>query len=719
MRNLIGLAAGGLAAWYYGDHAGRWLYGHLGGPADYMRMMGWFLAFFGGAILASVVLSFRRKSGGGVSAGGWAIVLRPVTGGVIALLAEALVLLAFVSFGAWIINTFVPIPTEVARERVILLLVLATGAFYALVLGAKASGLYRMIGGAFAPLRRMLRIAGFGKGGSAAFAGLFSEWETLWRPGSILLGRSAYGRDWKIGLKDDRHLLTIASTGGGKGRSAIIPNLLTWPGSALVIDPKGTNAAVTAGRRGWGRGRVTDCMGQDVHIFDPFGVVSFVADSASFNPLAQLDPKSDRIVEDIWKIADALVVSDPHTAAHWDDSARSLISGLIAHVLTAEPEETRTLGRVRDLLTDPLFIGTQDDIAYGRSVVGQMIRNKEAGELAARAAAQINTAGKEERGNIVSGAMRHTNWLDSKPMRKVLTGAGFDLADLKRKRLTVYVVIPPEELENHKRFLRLFVTLGMAAMTREQTRPKDRVLFIIDEFAALGRLEAVRTGINIIRSYGVILWPIIQNIGQLKHLYQEDVQTFLDATGAVQVFSIGGRETAEMIAANLGERLVDRKARGQLITAMSALRTTGEVQEETDRDWQTEIVLRSGKQPLLLKRVMYDKAFRRNQFSPDPDHPEPARFSDATALRSAGSKLGRTASLGMEWLTRNSRAGIIRRYEEQDSGVREAVNDIVLNHPETAAESFGKHPDLTGRFTNPLRFASVIRDHLNQKAGAQ
>lgn len=623
MRGLIVLGAGGLAAWYGGDSAAQWLIERLGGPSEYMRLMGWFLAFFGGAIIAQILLNLRPQSAGGVRSGGFAMVARPLTGSVLSILAAGIPLLAIWFLIAWGLPGFFPDTPPREYETIVTYALLGSGGLWLLFYETQKTTYFRFIGGASAPFRRMLRVAGFGKGGSAAFAGLLSEWESLWRPGAVLLGQSAYGKKWKIGLKDDRHLLTIASPGGGKGRSAIIPNLLTWPGSALVIDPKGTNAAVTAARRGNGGGRVTKYFGQTVHVFDPFKVVAPLGiASSSFNPLALLDPDSERIAEDIWAISDSLVVME-QGAAHWDESAHSLISGVIAHIITTEPAASRTLGRVRDLLTDPLFMGSKKQIMEGVSIVGEMVRNnKAAAGLAAKAASQISAAGDQERGSILSTAQRHTKWLDSPPMRAVLSGSGFDLRDLKRTLMTVYVVIPPEELDNHKRFLRLFVTLGLAAMTRERAQPKHRVLFVIDEFPALGRLEAVQVGINVIRSYRVILWPIIQNLNQLVHLYQDSYQSFLDATGAVQVFSIGGQGTAKYVAEELGERLVDRKSRGQLITALAQLQTPGEAREQTDRDWSSQIVLRAGKTPMLLKRVMYDKDFKKSEYAPDPDHPE-------------------------------------------------------------------------------------------------
>ena len=101
------------------------------------------------------------------------------------------------------------------------------------------------------PLRRSRRMRDTGEGGTAAFAATMDEWNTGFVKGksSIFLARSLHDPKWQVGSDHSNHQLTIALTGAGKGRSVIIPNLLMWQGSALVVDPKGTNAAVqvTAG----------------------------------------------------------------------------------------------------------------------------------------------------------------------------------------------------------------------------------------------------------------------------------------------------------------------------------------------------------------------------------------------------------------------------------------------------------------------------------------
>lgn len=176
--------------------------------------------------------------------------------------------------------------------------------FIILFLAFSLRGLARELSGKITqPFRDFFGERKMGIGGSSKFIGLLEEWKYRFKPKSFLIGTSLYEPAWKLGYKDDRHILTIGSPRSGKGRSAIIPNLLTWPYSAIVIDPKGGNSAVTAARRGYGGGRVTQYMGQEVYVIDPFNMNG---ETSHFNPLSVLDPQSFTITEDIKIISEAL-----------------------------------------------------------------------------------------------------------------------------------------------------------------------------------------------------------------------------------------------------------------------------------------------------------------------------------------------------------------------------------------------------------------------------
>ena len=295
--------------------------------------------------------------------------------------------------------------------------------------------------------------------------------------------------------RTDKHLLTLAPNRAGKGVSAIIPNLLTWPGSVLVIDPKGENAMVTARRRRE--------MGQSVHVLDPWGITGL--DGGRFNPLLALAPDSVDLVEDAALLADGLVL--PGTKADdefWNGEARSLIAGLLMHIVTTELPEDRHLGTLRVMLT----LG-EKEIA---DLLEDMIDNHAASGLVARTARRLMQKTDRERSGVISTAQAQTHFLDSPRMTEVLKASSFDLGDLKSGATTIFLVLPADRLATHGRWLRLVVGLCLSALTRDRRAPPYSVLFMLDEFAALGRLQAVETAMGLLAGYGVLLWPILQDL---------------------------------------------------------------------------------------------------------------------------------------------------------------------------------------------------------------
>ena len=173
-----------------------------------------------------------------------------------------------------------------------------------------------------------------------------SESETLamlgaWKPGRFLIGRDSTGR--YIGHSDDRHILTVAGSRAGKGISLIVPALLTWPHSAICIDPKGELATITASRRGRGS-EWADPMPGDrdrVFVLDPFKRVTGPAEQyrSAFNPLADLNPDTDDGLDMAGQIADALVVQQEGAGAHWTMSARAFLLGLVLYVAKVEARQ--------------------------------------------------------------------------------------------------------------------------------------------------------------------------------------------------------------------------------------------------------------------------------------------------------------------------------------------------------------------------------------------
>lgn len=346
----------------------------------------------------------------------------------------------------------------------------------------------------------------------------------------------------------DGHLLTIAPTRSGKGVGCVLPNLLTYRGAVLVTDPKGENFAVTA--------RARRALGQQVIAIDPFGVVGGLD---AFNPLDAIDPTGEDANDEARLLADMLVVEEgrgggDHT--FWTEEARALLSGLILHVVASAPPELRTLSHVRELLTLPP--------EPFQLVLTDMLESEDVGGLVSRAAARLLQKAERERSGVISAAQSHTHFLDSPRMGRVLGRSSFRMADLRGGALSLYLVLPPERLDGYRRWLRLVIASALLELTRRAGmsgsasvgQPRHRVLFMLDEFAHLGRMQPIERDVGLVAGYGVTFWLLLQDMAQLRATYGDRWQTFVANCAVLQAFGTNDWETAEYLSKLTGEATI-------------------------------------------------------------------------------------------------------------------------------------------------------------------
>ncbi|TAL03110.1 MAG: type IV secretory system conjugative DNA transfer family protein [Rhodospirillaceae bacterium] len=354
--------------------------------------------------------------------------------------------------------------------------------------------------------------------------------------GGLLIGR-AFKSNKLLRYDGPAHLLTIAPTRTGKGVGTVIPNLLTLDRSIVCVDPKGDNTRVA--------GRARDRFGP-VHVLDPFGVTG--VPFAAYNPVALLDPAGLDVAEDAATLADALVYDAPGEAgeAHWNDEAKALIAGILLYIVAEESPERRTLATLREYLTlapDAFF-----------AFLEKMQASRAAGGLAARAANRHLGKSDREATGVVSAAQRHTHFLDSPRMTAVMARSDFAFADLKMRTGSVFLVLPPDRLGAYARWLRLMVSQSLQETVR--AKGERTVLYLLDEFAALGYLAPVERAMGLMAGYGVQLWPILQDIHQLRATYGQRAGTFLSNAGVLQVFGVNDHQGAQLVSDLLGSETV-------------------------------------------------------------------------------------------------------------------------------------------------------------------
>lgn len=380
-----------------------------------------------------------------------------------------------------------------------------------------------------------------------------------YEPGGFFLGVDDYGRE--VGIRSERHLITVAGAGSGKGAALIVPNLKRWPGAVLTVDPKGENATITAGERA--------AMGQSVGVVDPYRIAS--GDAAglrcSINPLTELDAASLNIRADLEALGDGLIRRHDPKHAQWDDNAAAICAGIADFVLATCPPEERTLLSVRGLLLLPDELTETDDdgkavkVSPLKDVAEAMARTATAAGLAKQAGALILNKFSNPEGIPASAfarAVQETGWIDDPAFAAVLGGddlPAFDLAALKTGTGSLYLCIPPAYLDVRGGFLRLFVRMGLLTMTRDLAGHGSggRCLFLLDEFHSLGKIELVAKAAGLMRGYGVQLWPFLQDLGQLVDLYgKEGAETFFGNADAHIFFGNTDAMTLGYVSSNLG-----------------------------------------------------------------------------------------------------------------------------------------------------------------------
>ncbi|MGB3406173.1 MAG: conjugal transfer protein TraG [Jannaschia sp.] len=422
-------------------------------------------------------------------------------------------------------------------------------------------------------------------------AGLFAE-------DGVVLGRLD-----KRYLRHDgpEHVLCFAPTRSGKGVGLVIPSLLTWPGSAIVHDIKGENWQLTSG---W-RARFGHVL-----LFDPTN-----AASAAYNPLLEVR-RGEREVRDVQNIADILV--DPEGQLerrnHWEKTSHSLLVGAILHVLYAEKD--KTLAGVAAFLSDP-----RRPIA---ATLTAMMRTAHLGDrphpVVAQAARELLNKSENERSGVLSTAMSFLSLYRDPVVAAATCRCDWRIDDLvaSAQPLTLYLVVPPSDISRTKPLVRLILNQIGRRLTEDlhNTNRKHRLLFMLDEFPALGRLDFFESQLAFMAGYGLKAFLIAQSLNQIEKAYGQN-NAILDNCHVRVAFATNDERTAKRLSDALGTTTELRAMKnyaghrlspwlGHLMVSRQetarALLTPGEIMQLPPDD---EIILVSGAAPIRAQKVRY------------------------------------------------------------------------------------------------------------------
>ncbi|MGJ8561752.1 MAG: type IV secretory system conjugative DNA transfer family protein [Litorimonas sp.] len=336
-----------------------------------------------------------------------------------------------------------------------------------------------------------------------------------------------------------RHELIAAPTRGGKGVSGAIPRLLDHPGGAVVLDVKdGELALITARYR-------RDVLGQNVFLIDPFDCVAseLGMDAAKLDPMQIIDLEGDEPFDDALLLADACVIPEGSGESHWSGEAAALIAGLMLE----QAQFGGTLAGVRQNLNR-----NADQFA---ELIEDMAESPY--DLVRDAAGRITSKSDRELSGVISTAQRNTHFLEGKSLASSLSVSDFDLKSIG-ENTTIYIVLPGRRIRTAKRWLRVLLSTLINAVTALDQKPALPVLFLIEEMAALERLQIIESSYGLMAGYGILIVGVVQDFTQLRDLYKDRWQTFIANSASVQCFGTNDYFTAHYLSQLCGTGTVER-----------------------------------------------------------------------------------------------------------------------------------------------------------------
>ncbi len=433
-------------------------------------------------------------------------------------------------------------------------------------------------------------------------------------PDGVVLGRHTH--DY-LRHNGPEHVLCFAPTRSGKGVGLVVPTLLTWPASAIVHDIKGENWTLTAGFRAK-HGRVL--------LFDPTN-----AGSSAYNPLLEVR-RGEWEVRDVQNIADILV--DPEGSLdkrnHWEKTSHSLLVGAILHVLYAEKD--KTLAGVANFLSDPrrpveaTLSAMMDTPHLGEAGVHPVI---------ASSARELLNKSENERSGVLSTAMSFLGLYRDPVVARVTARCDWRIADLvgSRQPVTLYLVVPPSDINRTKPLIRLILNQIGRRLTEELTTSgkRHRLLLMLDEFPALGRLDFFESALAFMAGYGIKGFLIAQSLNQIERAYGPN-NAILDNCHVRVSFATNDERTAKRVSDALGTATELRDSTnyaghrlapwlGHLMVSRQEtarpLLTPGEIMQLPPTD---EIVMVAGTPPIRATKARYfeDTRFQERILTP-PD----------------------------------------------------------------------------------------------------
>lgn len=428
------------------------------------------------------------------------------------------------------------------------------------------------------------------------------------------------------------HILTIAPSRQGKGTSAVITNLIHYGGSVFAIDLKNELISVTGRHR-------RETFGQDIIALSPRPVEGHR--QSRCNPLqSAIDMAADpRRHHELGDEAEGLAFQlHPEPESGGDGNiffragTRNLLTGVILGLVMLVRPSRRTLSEMWRIIKNPdrlkLFLtemASSDAMdgtlsIYGNELLGQMKKSPKQFE-------DFRTGASNSLQPFRPGG----------PLAEAVSTSDFRFEDLKNKKMTVYLMVPPDRIKELGIWISLVTRQAIGAVANAESR--NPVIFLLDEFANTGKIDGLAEALTLLPGYGVRVWAFIQDLSHLRRVYGHEMANIILSQAEVkQFFAVQDLDLATKISKMLGDRSV--------ITRSSNLgrKDTDEVgvsvsergvplmspQQVRDLPPSHQLLFVNGAPPILAEKVRYwEAAPWREWADPNPlegDHPRSGKL---------------------------------------------------------------------------------------------
>ena len=420
--------------------------------------------------------------------------------------------------------------------------------------------------------------------------------------GGILIGKRgpAFLRNDEPG-----HVLVAAPTRSGKGVGIVIPNLLSWPGSVVVLDIKHENHEITSGFRG---------KHQRVFKWSP---MDDEGESHCFNPLAMVRQDIGHRISDVQRLAAILLPQPPHADPMWQNEARDLFLGIALFVMD-DPDVPSSIGEIyRTLKSDVDLAG-----------VAEFVINEHGDDLDPSCRMSLSNfmhKAPKERSGVKSNLTASLNLWANPVIDAATAKSDFSIEDLRRKPTSIYIGVKQNQLKTMAPLIGWFFQQCVDILGRDLPAPEEKheVLLMIDEFASLGHMEIIENALAFLAGYKIRLVLIVQGLGQLHDLYDKGAENILQNCAVQVYFAANDETTAVYVSKRLGTKTISVRSRSDPGGFNWSTKTTSHSARDLMLPEQVrqlkdtkEIVFKENTRPVKADKIRYyaDKVFKSRLF---------------------------------------------------------------------------------------------------------